>query len=147
MKATRTVKKTTINLISKKATLHVQHTLLVHFFAVVLHDYNVKLPETSGLHVSWRKCPRCSRSIFFSLPLIFTLVAASISYFLTAATKFSCCYSSKKCLICLLFHSLAVCRPFLVELRWSVAYFLFFCIFLSLYSKFVDMRINLSLIL
>ena len=37
----------TIGLISKKATLHVQHTFFVHFFAVVLHDYNVKLPETS----------------------------------------------------------------------------------------------------
>ena len=33
---------------------------------------------------------------FFSLPLIFTLVAASISHFLTAATKFSCCSSNKK---------------------------------------------------
>ena len=42
----RTVK-TTIDLISKKATLHVQHTFFVHFFAVVLHDYNVKLPQTS----------------------------------------------------------------------------------------------------
>ena len=39
--------KTTVCLISKKATLHVQHTFFVHFFAVVLHDYNVKLPETS----------------------------------------------------------------------------------------------------
>ena len=39
--------KTTIGLISKKATLHVQHTFFVHFFAVVLHNYNVKLPETS----------------------------------------------------------------------------------------------------
>ena len=32
-------------LISQKATLHVQHTSFVHsvhFFAVVLHDYNVK---------------------------------------------------------------------------------------------------------
>ena len=38
--------KTTIGLISKKATLHVQHTFFVHFFTVVLHDYNVKLPET-----------------------------------------------------------------------------------------------------
>ena len=37
----------TIGLISKKATLHVQHTIFVHFFAVVLHDYNVKLSETS----------------------------------------------------------------------------------------------------
>ena len=38
-------KKTTIGLISKKATLHVQHTFFVHFFAVVLHDYNVKLQQ------------------------------------------------------------------------------------------------------
>ena len=29
--------KTKIGLISKKATLHVQHTFFVHFFAVVLH--------------------------------------------------------------------------------------------------------------
>ena len=42
-----TVKKTTIGLINKKATLQAQHTFFVHFFAVVLHDYNVKLPETS----------------------------------------------------------------------------------------------------
>ena len=39
--------KTTIGLISKKATLDVQHTFFVNFFAVILHDYNVKLPETS----------------------------------------------------------------------------------------------------
>ena len=57
--------KTTIGLISKKATLHVQHTFFVHFFAVVLHDYNVKLPETSWLHVLWRKCRTCSCSLFF----------------------------------------------------------------------------------
>ena len=61
---------------------------------------------------------------FFSLPLIFTLVAASISHFLTAATKFSCCSPNKKCLLC---------RSFLVELRWPVAYFLFFSVFLFLY--------------
>ena len=34
--------KTTIVLISKKATLHVEHTFFAHFFAVVLHDYKVK---------------------------------------------------------------------------------------------------------
>ena len=39
--------KTTIGLISKKATLHVQHTFFVYFFVVVLHNYKVKLPETS----------------------------------------------------------------------------------------------------
>ena len=39
--------KTDIGLISIKATLHVQHTFFGHFFAVVLHDCNVKPPETS----------------------------------------------------------------------------------------------------
>ena len=39
--------KTDIGLINKKATLHVQRTLFVHFFAVVLDDCNVKPPETS----------------------------------------------------------------------------------------------------
>ena len=34
--------KTTIGLNSKEATLHVQQTFFVHFFAVVLHDYKVK---------------------------------------------------------------------------------------------------------
>ena len=47
--------KTTIGLISKKATFYLQHTFFVHFFAVVLLDYNVKLPETTWLHVSCRK--------------------------------------------------------------------------------------------
>ena len=46
MKEKRRVKKTTIGLISKKATLHKKTNFFVHFFAVVLHGYNVKLPET-----------------------------------------------------------------------------------------------------
>ena len=45
--------KITIGLISIKATLHVQHTFFVHFFAVVLRDYNVT-------HVLWRKFRTCS---------------------------------------------------------------------------------------
>ena len=35
--------KTTIGLISKKKK---KKTFLVHFFVAVLHDHNVKLPET-----------------------------------------------------------------------------------------------------
>ena len=51
-------------LVSKKTTLY---AFFVHFFVVVLHDYNVKLPvpETSQLHVLWRKCCMCSCSHFF----------------------------------------------------------------------------------
>ena len=70
----------------------------VHFFAVVLHDYNVKLPETSQLHVLWRKCRSCLSSLLFFTAAHFhlALVATSISHFVTAATKFSCCSSNKK---------------------------------------------------
>ena len=38
-------KKKKIGVISKKATLHVQHTFFEHFFAVALQNYNVKLPS------------------------------------------------------------------------------------------------------
>ena len=73
----------------------------------------------------------------FSLSLIFTLVAASIpplqSFILFLQQR--------------MFFSLTLAL-FLVELRWPVALLsLFLCISLSLYSKFVDMTINLSLIL
>ena len=46
----------------------------------------------------------CICSLFFLLPLILTLVAASISHFPTAAIKFLC-YSSKKNLCPLFFIS------------------------------------------
>ena len=80
MKATRTVKKaTTIGLISKQATLHVQDTFFVHFFAVVLHDCYVKLPQTSFLVTSFMEgMSDVFLFTLFSLSLIFTLVAASI---------------------------------------------------------------------
>ena len=84
---------------------------------------------------------------FFSLPLIFTLVAASTSHFLTAATKFSCCSSNKKCLLC--FLSLALDLLALLPF-FSLSFSglpLFLCLSLALYSKCVDMTINLSLIL
>ena len=133
--------KITIGLISKTATLHVQHTFFVHFFAVVLHDYNVKLPETSLLHVFWGKCRTCSPPLFFHCRSFSPCIgAASISHFVTAATKFSCCSSNKKKISPLFFFS-----------RWAslACRLLSLCLglCLALYSKYVDMTINLSLIL
>ena len=50
----------------------------------------------------------CSCSPFSSLPLIFTLLVASISHFefLTAAIKFSCCFCNEMHILC--FSSLAL---------------------------------------
>ena len=45
---------------------------------------------------------------FFSLPLIFALVAASISHFLTAAIKLSCFSSNEFGVPCFLFLALAL---------------------------------------
>ena len=119
--------------------MHVQHTFFVHFFAVILPDYNVKRPETSYLHVLWRKCRTGSSSLFFSLPLICTLVATCISHFLTAATKLSCCSSNKK--MCPLFF---ISRSSSLSLFFSSRSLSFaglsptfpFSLSLSLYSKF-----------
>ena len=42
-----------------------QHTFFVHLFSVVLHDYNVKLPETSQGLFTWSGGPRSSGVGFF----------------------------------------------------------------------------------
>ena len=57
--------KTTIGLISITATLHVPHTFFVHNFAAVLHDYNVKLLETSKTLFTRSGGPRSSGVGFF----------------------------------------------------------------------------------
>ena len=126
--------KTTIGLISKKATLHVQHTFFVHFFAVVLHDYDVKLPETSQLHNFWRKTSYVF-SFTFSMPLILNLalVAASICHH--RYKIFMLFFQQKEMFLLFFFYLLLQISVFLslVELRWPATYFLSFSVFLLLY--------------
>ena len=129
--------KTTIGLISKKASLHVQHTFFVHFFVLPLFCTTTKW--------NFQKFPSYTFMeelsyvflftffLFTRLPLIFTFVAASISHFLTAANNFSRCSSNKKCFLCYYLSLLLSVALFLVELRWPIAYFLFFSVFLFFY--------------
>ena len=95
----------------KKKKIALEACFFVHFFAVVLHDYNpdavshdlnVKLPSYTLF--LWKNCRMCSPkflllvflfAFIFSLPIIFTLLAASIYHFLTAAMKFSCFSSNE----------------------------------------------------
>ena len=69
-KRRRTVKNNNRSNQQKSNFARAAHFFFLHFFAVVLHDYNVKLPEASQLHVL---CRGFFWSLFFSLPLIFTL--------------------------------------------------------------------------
>ena len=101
--------RTTMGLISKKETLHAQHTFFCTFLCCCfnLHDNNVCF--------NFQNLPSCTFyggnviyvlvhfSLFF-LCLSFSpsLVTSGISHFLTATTKFSCCSSNKKCLPCFL---------------------------------------------
>ena len=96
-----------IVVISQKTTLHVQHTFFVHFLAVVLHDCNVKLPNYTFYGRNVVCVP--IRLFFFLLPLIFSLVAVSISFLLTANIKLSC-FSSSPLFFYLLFW-LFLCCP------------------------------------
>ena len=126
--------KTTIyrcRVISKKATLYAQHTFLnlCHCFARLQRETSRNFLVTCFME----EMSYMFLFSFFSLLLIFTLVAASISHFLTVATKCSCCSSTKKCLLCFLSLALTLCRSFLVQLHWPVTHSLFFSVFLLLY--------------
>ena len=57
---------------------------VAHLFAVVLHDFNVNLPNAGFME---EMSHELLFALFFSVPLIFRSVAASISHFLTTGTK------------------------------------------------------------
>ena len=69
-------------------------TLLVHFFDVVLHGYNVKRPSYSSYvgnvacaHQKFFLLVFLLCSLFYSLLLIFNSLTASLSHFLTASFR------------------------------------------------------------
>ena len=139
-----------LGVISQKATLHVQHTSFVHFFAVVRMQR-----ETSRNFLVTRFMKEMSYVFsfpFFLLPLIFTLhwCRWPLAFLILSPLlqNFHVVLPTKKFLLCFLSLALDLCRPFS---RWaSLAcrlLSLFLCLSLALYSKFVDMTINLSLIL
>ena len=141
--------KTTIGLISKKATLHVQHTFLyisLPLFCTTTTWNFQKLPSYTFYGGNVVRVP----VHFFSLPLIFTLHWWPLAFLILSPPlqNFHVVLPTKKCLLCFLSLALDLCRPFS---RWaSLAcrlLSLFLCLSLALYSKFVDMTINLSLIL
>ena len=80
---------------------HAAH-FFVHFFAITLHDYNEKLPETSWLHVL------CAPVHFFWGCRSFSPGGRQPLLFLTAAVKLSCFSSNEIGLLCFLSLALAL---------------------------------------
>ena len=106
--------KKTIGLISKKAALHVQHTFFVYFFAVVLHDFNVKIPET---FLSKRFLEE------MSLPLIFTLHMWPLAFLILSSPlqNFHVVRPPPQKIYLLFFFSLSRCTPLLPFFSLSFA--------------------------
>ena len=131
----RTVKNNNKSNLQKSSFARAAHFCFLHFFAVVLHDYNVKLPETTQLHVLLRECRTCSRSLFFH--------CRSFSPCIGGRQHFSFCHRRYK-IVMLFFQqkdvSYVFCLSlqisaalFLVELCWPATYFLCFSVFLLPY--------------
>ena len=132
--------KTTIGLISKKQLCTCSTLFLYISLPLSCATVTWNFQKVPSYALSWRECRTCSCSLFFH--------CGSFSPWWPLASrryKISYCSTTENVSFC--FFSLAL-APFLVELRWPDALnSLCLCLSLSLYSKFVDMTINLSLIL
>ena len=118
--------KTTIGLISKKATLHVQHTFLYISLPLFCTTTTWNFQKLLSYTFFGGNVVRVLVHFFFTVAHFhLALVAASI---LTPLQNFHVVLPTKKCL--LFFLSLLIyVALFLVELGWPAAYFLFFSVF------------------
>ena len=127
--------KTAIGLISKKATLHVQHTFFCTFICLC---FALLQCETSGNFLVTgfmeEKSYLFSFTFFTAAHFHLAFVAACISYFVTAATKFFCCSFNKKMPPLFFFLHPRSLSPFFS--RWAslaCSLLLFFPVFLCFY--------------
>ena len=119
-----------------------QHSFFVHFFAVVLYDYNVKLHSYTFYGGNVVRV----RVHFFSLPFIFTLHWWLLAFLILSLPLQNFCVvlPIKICLLCFLFLCSKSLSPFFsLSFTGLPPTFSFFCLSLALYSKFVDMTIYL----
>ena len=135
----------TIRLVSKKATLYEQHIFLYISLPLFYKTTTWNFHKLLSYTLYGGNVVRVLAHFFFTAAHFhLALVAASISYFLTAATKLSCCSCNKK--ISPLFFSLALdlCRPFSPWTSLACRLLsLFLCLSLALFSNFLGMTIQL----
>ena len=130
--------KTTIGLISKKATLHVQHTFFVHFLCRCFARLQHETPRNFLVTLFTGEMSYVFSFTFFSVPLIFTLYWWPLAFLILSPPlqNFHFVLPTKKSLLYFSSIALDLCRPFS---RWaSLAcrlLSLFLCLPLALYSK------------
>ena len=133
--------KTAIGLISQKETLHVQHTFLYISLPLFCTPTMWNVQKFLCYTFFGGNVERVLIHFFFSLLLIFTLHWWPLAFLILSPPlqSFHVVLPTKKCVLCFSSHWASLtCR--LLSL--------FLCLSLALYSKFVDMTINLlSLIL
>ena len=118
--------KTTIGLISKKATLHVQHTFLyisLPLFCTTTTWNFQKLLSYTFYGGNVVRVP----VHFFSLPLIFTLHWWPLAFLILSPPlqNFHVVLPTKKCLLCFLSLALDLCRPFSRGVSLACGFFSF----------------------
>ena len=134
--------KTAIGLTGKKATLHGSTlfcTFLCRCFVRLKRETSRNFRVTRFMEV----CRTCSCSFFFHCHSFSPWWPLGFLIFPPPLQNFHAVLPTKKCLFCLFSLSLAVCRYTSLAFRLLS---LFLCLSPSLYSKFVEMTINLSLI-
>ena len=143
----RTVKLTTIGLISKKATLRMQHTFLYISWPWFCTTTTWNFQKLLSYTFYGGNVVRILVHFFDCRSFLPALVAASVLILSPPLQYFHVVLPTKNCLLCCLSLVLDLCRPFS---RWtSLAcrpLSLFLCLSLALYSKFVDTTVYLSFI-
>ena len=135
--------KTTIGLISKRATLHMQHTFLYISLPLFCTTTTWNFQELLSHTFYAGNVVRFIVQFFFpAAHFHLSLVAASISHFLTIATNFHGVLPTKNVSFVLYSRSRSLSLFFLDEICWPAAYFLFFSVFLFLYIDFMECELH-----
>ena len=125
--------KTAIGLISKKTTLHVQHT----FFVISLPLFCTTTTRNVQTIFFKEETSYAFSFTFFSLPLIFSFHWWPLAFLILSPPLQNFhprrCSSNKQWRLCFLSVALDLCRPFSRWVCWPAAYSLFFSVFLLLY--------------
>ena len=124
-----------------------------HFFCTILCSCFARLQRESSrnllqLHILWRKCRTCSHLLFFYCRSFSPSISGRQHFlFSHCHCKILVLFFQQKNVSFVVYLLLQISLPFSRSFASFILLSLFLCLSLALFSKFVDMTINLSLIL